>query len=147
MWMSYTHTHTELHLKVFLRLGPLPAQFLSHSQGHLTAVISFLYIFSHIQININTHAQTDTFFFFFPTKVAGSFYKRKNAGKKNTLLLTLLCKGVCSYFLPGEHWARPSSFVWTFFFFSFKAFIEFVTVLPLFYVLVFWWGDTRILAS
>ena len=42
-------------------------------------------------------------FFFFPTKVAGSFYKSKNAGKKNTLLLTLLCKGVCSYFLPGEH--------------------------------------------
>ena len=61
---THTHTHTELHLKVFLRLGPLPAQFLSHSQGHLTAITSFLYIFPHIQININTHEQTATFFFF-----------------------------------------------------------------------------------
>lgn len=102
-YVSVLNTHTQLHLRVFLRLGPPPAQFLSHSQGHLTAVTNFLYIFPHIQININTHAQTATLFFFSPTKVAGSFYESKNAGEKNTLLLTLLCKGVCSYFLPGEH--------------------------------------------
>lgn len=73
----HTHTHTQLHFKVFLLLGPLPTQFLSHSQGHLTAVTSFLYIFSHIQININTHAQTATFFFFSLQKLQALFTKVK----------------------------------------------------------------------
>ena len=76
-YVNVLNTHTQLHLRVFLRLGPPPAQFLSHSQGHLTAVTNFLYIFPHIQININTHAQTATLFFFPLRKLQALFTKVK----------------------------------------------------------------------